>query len=129
MNKGFPGGSVGKESACNAECECEVGQSCLTLCDPVDCSPPGSSVHGDSLGKNTRVGMFPTKGLNPGSFPSGSDGKVSVCNAGDLGSIPGLGRSPGEERGYTLQYSCVSLVVQTVKNPPAMGDTWVLSLG
>ena len=52
-----------------------------------------------------------------------------MLNAGDLGSVPGLGRSPGEERGYTLQYSRGSLVAQTVKNPPAMGDTWVLSLG
>ena len=34
---------------------CSVGQSCLILCHPVDCSPPGYSVHGDSLGKNTGV--------------------------------------------------------------------------
>ena len=38
-------------------------------------------------------------------FPSGSDGKESMCNAGDLGSISGLGRSPGEGKGYPLQYS------------------------
>ena len=38
-------------------------------------------------------------------FPGGSAGKESACNAGDLGSIPGLGRSPGEEKGYPLQYS------------------------
>ena len=38
-------------------------------------------------------------------FPSGSAGKESVCNAGDLGSIPGLERSPGEGKGYPLQYS------------------------
>ena len=38
-------------------------------------------------------------------FPCGSAGKVSAHNAGDLGSIPGLGRSPGEEKGYPLQYS------------------------
>ena len=37
-------------------------------------------------------------------FPSGSDGKASICNAGDLGSIPGLQRSPGEEHGNPLQY-------------------------
>ena len=35
-------------------------------------------------------------------FPGGSDGKESACNAGDLGSIPGLGRSPGEGNGYPL---------------------------
>jgi len=38
-------------------------------------------------------------------FPDGSDGKESTCNAGDLGLIPGLGRSPGGGKGYPLQYS------------------------
>ena len=38
-------------------------------------------------------------------FPGGSDGKEFACNVGDLGSIPGLGRSPGEGKGYPLQYS------------------------
>ena len=38
-------------------------------------------------------------------FPRGSAGEVSTCNAGDLGSTPGLGRSPGEGKGYSLQYS------------------------
>ena len=38
-------------------------------------------------------------------FPCGSAGKESACNAGDLGSSPGLGRSPGEGKGYPLQYS------------------------
>ena len=40
-----------------------------------------------------------------GDFPGGSDGKASVYNAGDLGSIPGLGRFPGEGNGNPLQYS------------------------
>ena len=40
-------------------------------------------------------------------FPGGSDGKASVYNAGDLGSIPGLGRSPGEGNGNPLQYYCL----------------------
>ena len=51
---------------------CLVAQSCLTLCDPMEHSPPGSSVHGVSPGKNTGVGchallqgIFPTQGLNP----------------------------------------------------------------
>ena len=39
-------------------------------------------------------------------FPRGSDGKESACNAGDLGSVPGSGRSPEEGNGYPLQYSC-----------------------
>ena len=38
-------------------------------------------------------------------FPGGSDGKESACNVGDLGLIPGLGRCPGEGRGYPFQYS------------------------
>ena len=54
-----------------------VARSCLTLRDPVDCDSPG-----------------------------GSDGKASACNAGDPGSIPGWGRSFGEENGNPLQYSC-----------------------
>ena len=62
-------------------------------------------------------------------FPGGSDGKESTCNAGDLGSIPGSGRSAGEGIGYSLQYSWASLVAQTVKNLPAMWETWVWSLG
>ena len=40
-------------------------------------------------------------------FPCSSVGKESTCNAGDLGSIPRLGRSPGEGKGYPLQYSCL----------------------
>ena len=40
-------------------------------------------------------------------FPRSSVGKESGCNAGDLGSIPGLGRSPGEGNGNTFQYSCL----------------------
>ena len=41
------------------------------------------------------------------SFPGGSDGKASACNAGDLGSVSGLGRSPGKGDGNPLQYSCL----------------------
>ena len=41
------------------------------------------------------------------SFPGGLEGKETACNAGDLGSIPGLGRSLGEGNGYPLQYSCL----------------------
>ena len=40
-------------------------------------------------------------------FPGGSDGKESTCNVGDLGSIPGLGGSPGRGHGNPLQYSCL----------------------
>ena len=62
-------------------------------------------------------------------FPHSSVGKESTYNAGDLGSIPGLGRSPGKEIGHPLQYSWAPLVAQLVKNLPAMQEAWVWSLG
>ena len=78
----------------------------------------------------------------------GSAGKESACNAGDLGSIPGLGRSPGEGKGYPSHYSVLrefhglysqrghkesdmterlslSLIAQLVKHPPAIQETLV----
>ena len=61
--------------------------SCLYTCTPVHTQ----WTHGHTLA---------FKG-----FPGGSDGKESACNAGALSSIPGLGRSPGEGKGYPLQYS------------------------
>ena len=62
-------------------------------------------------------------------FPVSSAGKESACNAGDPSLIPGWGRSPGEGIGYPPQYFWASLVVQLVKNLPAMQETWVRSLG
>ena len=63
----------------------------------------------------------------------GSVGEEPTCNTGALGSIPGSipgsRRSAGEGIGYPLQYSWTSLVAQLVKNPPAMWETWVRSLG
>ena len=50
------------------------------------------------------------------SFPGGSDGKASAYSAGDPGSIPGLGRSPGEGNVITLQYSCLE--------NPMDGEAW-----
>ena len=50
-------------------------------------------------------------------FPGGSEVKASACNAGDLDSIPGLGRSPGEGNGNPLQYSCL-------ENPIDRGAWW-----
>ena len=50
-------------------------------------------------------------------FPGGSEVKASACNAGDLGSIPGSGRSPGEGNGNPLQYSCL-------ENPMDGGAWW-----
>ena len=62
-------------------------------------------------------------------LPGGSGSKESACNAGDPGSIPGLGRSPGEGIGYPLQYSWASLVAQLVKKLPALWEAWVQFLG
>ena len=56
-------------------------------------------------------------------FPDISVGKESACNTGDLGSIPGSGKSDGERIGYPL-HSWASLVAQLVKNPPAMWKSW-----
>ena len=61
-------------------------------------------------------------------FPCGSAGKESTYNVGDLGSIPGLGRSAGKGIAYPLQYPWASLLAQLVKNRPAMRETWVQSL-
>ena len=58
-------------------------------------------------------------------FPGSSVDKESVCNAGDPGLIPGLGRSAEEGVGYPLQYSWASLLAQLVKNPPATRETLV----
>ena len=52
-----------------------------------------------------------------GGFPGGSEVKASACNAGDLGSIPGSGRSPGEGNGNPPQYSCP-------ENPMDGGARW-----
>ena len=62
-------------------------------------------------------------------FPGSSARKESTCDAGDPSSIPGLGMSSEEGIGYALQYSWASLVAQQVKNPPAMQETWLWSLG
>ena len=51
------------------------------------------------------MGLNPTLDKPTQGFPCGSVGKESTCNVGDLGSIPGLGRSPGEGKSYPLQYS------------------------
>ena len=55
--------------------------------------------------------------ISTSDFPGGSDGKTSAYNAGDPGSVPGLGRSPGERNGNPLQYSCL-------ENPMDGGAWW-----
>ena len=69
------------------------------------------------------------KGILEG-FPGGSDSKESACNAGDLGWIPGLGRSPGERKGYAPQYSCLENSMDrgawqaTVHGSQRVGHDW-----
>ena len=70
----------------------------------------------------------PGVNINVG-FPDSSVGKESACHAGNPGSIPGLGRFPGEGIGYPFQYSWAFLVAQLVKDLPAVRETWVQSLG
>ena len=53
------------------------------------------------------------------TFSGGANGKESACNAGDLGSVPGWGRSPGEGNGYLIQYSCL-------ENSMGRGDRHVI---
>ena len=62
-------------------------------------------------------------------FLHSSVGKESACSVGDPGSNPGSGRPAGEGIGYPYQYSWASLVTQLVKNPPAIRETWIQSLG
>ena len=76
-------------------------------------SPPGSSVYGILQARVLEWVAI--------SFSGG--------NTGDPGSIPESGRSPGEGIGYPLQYSWASPVAQMVKNPPAVLEIWVHSLG
>ena len=58
-------------------------------------------------------------------FLGSSAGKESACSTGDPSWIPGSGRPPGEEIGYSLQYSWASQVAQMEKNLPAIWETWV----
>ena len=89
-----------------------------TLCDPMDCSPPGSSVHGILQARIlewvaisfSRESSWPRDQTQASRiagrrFTCSSAGKEIACNTGDLVSIPGLGSSPGEGRGYLFQCS------------------------
>ena len=88
-------------------------QSCLTLCDPMDCSLPGSSVHGDSLGKNIGVGchaplqgIVSTQGLNP---------HLLCLLHWQVASLPLA--PPGKPHIYTYQFSSVAQSCPTLCDP------------
>ena len=95
--------------------ESEVTESCPTLSDCMDCSPLGSSVHGIF----PRLSILKKKKLG---FPGGSVVKNPAANAGDMGLIPGSGRSPKEGNGNPLQYSCL-------ENPMDGGAWWATVQG
>ena len=104
---------------------CLVTQSCPTLCEPMDCILPGSSVHGDSPGKNTGVDchaflqeIFPTQGSNPGIphcrqilYHLSHQESLSLLTASTIQEtwVWSLGQEdpPGEGNGNTFQYSCL----------------------
>ena len=58
-------------------------------------------------------------------FPCGSTGKESAHSVGDLGLIPGLGRSPGEGKGYPLQYSCLENSMDCIVHEVTKSQTWL----
>ena len=119
MFPGFPGGSDCKESACNAG-DLGLIPGSLGKKDPLEkgmathssllaCRIPWTeepcglwSVGSQRVGHNwvTNIWLFP-------GFPSGSADKESACSVGDLGLIPALGRSPGEQHSNPLHYSCL----------------------
>ena len=115
---------------------CLVAQLCLTVCNPMDCSPPGFSVHGDSPGKKTGsschtlppLGDLPTQTciscIIRQGLPGGSAGKEASWKVGDLGPIPGLGRSPGERNSYPLQYFGLENSMDCIVLAVATSQTW-----
>ena len=99
--RGLPDNSVGKESTRNAG-------------DPGLIPGLGRSIH-------WRRDRLPTPVFL--GFPCGSAGKESACNVGDLGLIPGLGRSPGEGKGYPLQYSGLEYSMDCIVHGVAKSQT------
>ena len=84
----------------------------------------------NSEGAHPHIYMYP---FSSNGFPSGSDGKESACNVGDLGSIPGSGRSSGEGNGNPLQYSGLEnsmdhIVHQVAKSRTQLSDFTSLHL-
>ena len=128
--------------------ESEATQSCLTLSKPMDCSTAGSSVHGIFQARGLEWGAiaFSTSrkiwsvhkncisdiqwqttatitAICHQGFAGGSSGKESACNVGDLGSIPGLGRSPREGNGYPLQCSGLENSLDCIVHDVAKSQT------
>ena len=114
---------------------CSVTQSCLILCNPMDCSPPGSSVKGISLARILEwVAFFSSRGSS--QLRDQSLVSCISCIAGEFFSCWAMEKAYGRDVCFTkffftikLKYLWASLVAQLVKNSPAMWETWVQSLG
>ena len=114
----FPDSSVGKESAHNAE-------------EPGSIPESGRSA-GEGIGYLLQYSWTSLVAQLVKNLPALWETWVWSLGWEDpleKGSVPGLGRSSGEGKGYPLQYSWASLVAQLVKNLPALWETWVWSLG
>ena len=102
--------SIQKIALCKGNWPLRDTASIRTLC--CSSSPGVLALSNTDSSVETPAGLQVAGGVthikwNEVSFPGGSDGKASACSAGDPGSIPGLGRSPGEGNGTPLQYSCL----------------------
>ena len=75
--------------------------------------------------RSLSIWIFKATLLILGCFPGGPAGKESTCNVGDLDSIPGLGRSPGEGNGYPLQYSGLENSMECIVHGVARSRTWL----
>ena len=82
-----------------------LGEKCNFFVSFLDTSDKHQGIHKSMLSDSKRVYMLLM--INDIFNSGGSDGKASACNAGDLGSILGLGRSPAEGNGNPLQHSCL----------------------
>ena len=109
---------------------------CLWCADLPFCIPLGffqsvPALHGSINEKNqvTSCWIYVRNTHTNWGFPYSSVGKESTWDAGDPSLIPGSGRSSREGIGCPLQYSWASLVAQLIKNPPAVWEIWVRSLG
>ena len=126
--EGASKGRGDKKSAFTCVCA-RLLQSCLTFCDPLDCSLLGCSVHGDSPGRNTGVGCHILQGI---FLTQESNPRLLLCRQilywlSHLGSPVYLYRHELFLKVHTR--NCASKVTQLVKNPPAMQETLVRFLG
>ena len=78
-----------------------------------------------SAQNSNRIHILSSKNVVPDNIPCGSAGKESACNEGDLSSIPGSGRSPGEEKGYPLQYSGLENSMDSIVRKDSDTTEWL----